>query len=293
MPHPNDMTSWEHIACARTGEPGHHHVATSALVDLGAPHGYADLPQVPARLAVRFPMFVWDPAEHPVDGGAYCPAHDAVSETIVSHGIWEPRETILILDVLSSGTGAGLFLDIGAQVGWFSLCALASGRAVLAVDAELENLGLLARSASEVLAGLPNDGWAELDTMFARLGPASPPFRTQRYRMVKIDIEGAEAYAIDALMPSLVAGLVDHVLMEVSPVFKPGAHYPDLVAGMIGLGYEAYRLPPKRRPPVEYVDAESFLAPYRFDNMPPAEMRAMVESWHQEDVWFRRQGAAW
>jgi hypothetical protein len=296
MPHPNDMTRWERIACER-GCARHH--SYRVTVDLTHPHGYHDYPQFPERLARRFSLYVWDPAEHPVDDvGIYCPAHDAVSETIVSHHVWEPRETILMLDVLTSPAAQRsptpvMFLDIGCQIGWFSIAAMSVGARVLAVDAELENLRLVAHSAAE-MRDHPRDGhdtWFE--TRMLRVGPGSDPFPVRPYRLVKVDIEGAEADAVRMLQPAIDAGFVDHMLIEVSPVFKPGDHYPDLVADLVASGFECYMLPPKRHPAWPYDDAHSYLEPYRIDSLGTDSLRAMVRGWHQEDLWFHRVGAPW
>lgn len=278
--HPSDMTAWDAIACRR-GCPAH---ATLGYdVDLSRPHKYHDYTPVPARLARSWSMVVWDTSVHPVDGGPYCPAHDTVSETIVNTGIWEPRETVLALEVLRPGD---VFLDLGCQIGWFSLLAAASGAYAIALDAEVENLLVLEQSAT--LAG-----WSDMiETRLERIDARSvwAPTR-QQYRLVKIDLEGAEAEALARLAPLIEHELVDHLLIEVSPTFKPGDHYPDLVAGLVDAGFEAYLLPGKSLPPTVYEDPEQYLD--RVDTLTEAALRQLVAGIDQEDVWFRRAGAAW
>lgn len=277
--HPADMTAWPAIACERGCSA---HAIRNITVDLARPHAYADLTPVPARLAALWPMVVWDTSIHPVDGGPYCPAHDAVSETILTTGVWEPRETVLALDVLHPGD---TFLDLGCQIGWFSMAAMSRGARVIAVDADPDNLAMANMSAQQLLSG-------RFTARLERIGPGMDPFTIQPYRLVKIDLEGAEADAIDLLWDAILDDQVDHVLMEVSPIFKPGNHYPDLLSRLVRYcGYEAYFLPPKSSPPTVYVDAESFLAPYRIDDR--ADMRQLVADCGQEDVWLRRKGAAW
>ena len=83
MTHPNNMTAWPEIHC----QHGHDkHPTKHVLVDLSKRHGYADHPQIPRHLACRFPMFIWDYGHEMLEGDGYCPAVDAVSETIDTLG---------------------------------------------------------------------------------------------------------------------------------------------------------------------------------------------------------------
>lgn len=102
MTHPNNMAAWSEIKCQRD----HEHHTRRVHIDLSQQHGYHDYPQVPKDLAVSFDMDIWDPALHPVDGGPlYCPAHDAVSETIVSH--CQPTGTMVrVLKPFPKGQGS-------------------------------------------------------------------------------------------------------------------------------------------------------------------------------------------
>lgn len=281
MTHPNDMTQWADIDCQRGHET---HDSVPVAVGLGVvEHGYHDYPQVPQRLARNFVMEVWPPEKYPVDGGPYCPAHDAVSATILSHHIWEPRETILTLSVLSSPE-PGLVYDIGAQLGWFSLLAASCGRHVIAFDAEAENLRLLASSAEA-------NGWEDsIELVHVRIGAQAPvPENDGRIRLAKLDIEGAEEAAVDGLWPAIEEGRLDFMMMEVSPCFHEG--YPELVQRVVGAGYRAYALPPKRQPPWPLDDPEHDMEAGRLDTL--TGMRDLIAGWHQEDVWFAREGVTW
>lgn len=286
-PHPNAMTYWNEIRCQR-GHDAHASVLTN--VKLGGPHGYGDYPEVPARLARSFQMYVWDPNIHPVDGGPYCPAHDAVSETIITHNIWEPRETILALDALQPDGGIPpVFVDFGAQVGWFTLLAASSGAMVLGVEADETNRDLLAASVAL-------NGWEDGVVIKPwRVGPDTPvltvgDIEARRVALAKIDIEGAERDAIRMLQPLIEGGYVERLLVEVSPVFD--SYYPDLVAELVDAGYRAYTLPGKLRPPVSFEDPAEALAPFRIDDLGTNKLKALVAGWHQEDVWFVREDLA-
>ena len=86
-------------------------------------------------------------------------------------------------------------------------------------------------------------------------------------RIAKIDIEGAESYAIDMLIPPLEAGNVDYLLVEVSPVFNDT--YPALMERLFGLGYVAFDLAAAAWHPIGDLDA-------------------WFEGLHQTDVLFTR-----
>lgn len=272
------MTTWPTIECTR----GHgRHKTRQVSVNLFQPHGYDDLAQIPMELQRRFAMYVWDPDVYPVDGGPYCPAHDAVSETIVNTGIWEPQETNLTLRVCASGTADQYVLDFGSQIGWFSLLAAAVGREVIAYDADPECIRLLGENAAL-------NGWGNrIHPRCLRFAPNGPwpVATTQPVRLAKIDVEGAEDQVVKYLMPTIERGLVDHILMEVSPVFAD--YYPALLGELMDAGYEAYRFPPKHVPAIPLENPETDLLPYRLTTTDT------VQFWHQEDVWLRREGASW
>lgn len=287
--HPNMMAAWSEIACQRSDHRvrGGVHESRFVDVDLDGEHGYHDYTAIPARFARRFQIAIWPPELYPVDGGPYCPAHDAVSETIVSHRIWEPRETTLALTVCESAEPGQIMVDMGAQLGWFSLLACSADVGVIAYEADAENLRLLRSS-------IDANGWQSIFMAYhERVGPETAPLlrksdgQPARIRFAKLDLEGAEDDAIRVLWPSISAGLVDHMMIEVSPVFAD--YYPALVAKIMDAGYRAYGLPPKARPPIQ-LDDPAILAEYE---LPRATVEATVASWHQEDVWFVRDGASW
>lgn len=273
-PHPSDMSVWPEIACQRGHET---HTSKLAEVRLGGQSGYHDYPPVPARLARSFEMLVFEWRDY--GDGPYCPACDAVSETIDLLGIWEPCETIMALTVFESAPAGSVFLDLGAQIGWFCMLAASAGVDAIAMEADPEPLRLLAASARR------NHWSSRIRTLQRRIGPDTPVLPADSIRLVKLDLEGAEFDGIRILRPALEAGLVDHVLMEVSPVFSPG--YPALVQSVVDLGYEAYTLPPKALPPHPLEDPALDLTPL------VSNLEAVVGSWHQESVWFKRVGASW
>lgn len=290
--HKNDMTHWDEITCQRNCDE---HVSRVVDIDLGQTHGYRDLPAIPTRLARQLRMHIWDPEKHPVDGGPYCPAHDAVSETIISHRTWEPSETIIALTICENAGPMQVMLDFGAQLGWFSLLAASCGVRTMAIDADAENLRLLQASAEE-------NGWDTLITpVHQRIGPGNWELDGHPVRFAKIDVEGAEQDVIRILWPMLEKGAVDHLLIECSPVFAD--YYGDLVVDLIEVGYNAWRLPEKKRPPGRLDGLNRGLRSFAIHDPVTDEIvctggslaavRNEVNNLHQENFLFSRAGASW
>lgn len=277
MPHKGDMTTWDEIGCKRGCDK---HATRPVRVDLSKPHGYKDLTAIPSRFGIQFDLEVWDTSITPVDGGPYCPARDAVSETILSHGIWEPAETAIMLCCFEQTPG-GLFIDFGSQIGWFSALAAMSVMNVMAFDADPDCRDLSYRNLYHHAPPLCSFG-AHLE----RLGPDTVPFaideNPQLPTVVKIDVEGAERYAIAKLRNLIDEGWVKYMLIEISPVFNDS--YEALINGLVDDGFVPYQMPPKRHPAVQINrldDLEGYELPHS-----PADIAAYIDGLHQADLLF-------
>jgi hypothetical protein len=268
--HPNNMVEWAEIRCQRGCEQ---HISVQTHVNLGGLTPYHDLTSIPADLAVDFDMLVWNTALAPVDGGPYCPARDAVSETIAVTGVWEPRETVMALRA---------FVDFGAQIGWFSLLAAIHGLDVWAFEADPDCADLIAASAKL------NGVFTDIDIRRGRIGPDSGALEfAWPITLVKIDLEGAENEAIRMIDPLLGANKVERLMIEVSPVFDD--YYPQMVTDlMFGYGFRAFLLPPKQHPAIQITGDPNELVTNELHGSVP-EIKAQVASWHQEDVSFVRE----
>lgn len=78
-----------------------------------------------------------------------------ISGGIMSTGQWEPDLTRTLLGKLGPASNGRVFLDIGANLGWFSLAAAAAGHRVIAIDALHTNVELLMRSIHDNSAFAP------------------------------------------------------------------------------------------------------------------------------------------
>ena len=75
-----------------------------------------------------------------------------VSGSILSHGVWEKNIVNLVLRALELYPAA-TFIDIGANIGIYTVLAAAAGRRVLAVDAVMENLAYISTSLNHSNTG--------------------------------------------------------------------------------------------------------------------------------------------
>lgn len=252
-------------------------------VHLGGPTGYKDQPEIPERFARDFQMYVWEDGEAGgelrLGGPAPEGANDAVSETIISHGVWEVPETICLLSAFRAHPYA-TFVDLGAHIGWFSLLALQEDLYVRSYDANPRSLDLIAQSHE--LAPKPiHRLWLQqdvIDVLWEGIGQTNLPL------IVKIDVEGAESHAVRGLRPYFERRQITHCLMEVSPVFA--GYYGDLLGELFDLGYVGYVMPEKRSPPPVVKEVHAWLVQYgrRLDYLHRGSMKDWVNDQHQFDV---------
>jgi FkbM family methyltransferase len=192
-----------------------------------------------------------------------------ISRAIAAEGIWEPSETDFLLSVLAPGQ---VFVDVGANIGYFSLVAAAAvrpGGAVIAFEPEQENFQLLEENCR--LNGLDNvlcckaalgdadsqgqlylneenrgdhsilPGDDSMPTVPIEIVDGSSYIRQHHARVdcIKIDTQGYECQVMAGLHALVAASLPDLVLMiEFSPLHlrKAGASGGELLEQLARLG---------------------------------------------------------
>lgn len=68
-----------------------------------------------------------------------------ISNSLITSGLWEPKSTELFLDILKDNPNLTV-LDVGANIGYYSLMAAAAGSHVVAVEPLERNLKLFAKA---------------------------------------------------------------------------------------------------------------------------------------------------
>lgn len=173
-----------------------------------------------------------------------------VSRRLREEGIWEPYESELLLQMLAPGQ---VFVDVGANIGYFSLLAahcVGDAGAVYAFEPDQRNHELLLRSArangyehiihaeraglseqaGEATLYLSEDNLGDHQIFATGQERASAPIRlleggrflaprVQRLDLVKIDTQGSEFGVVKGLMP-LLQDLAQppRIIIELTPL---------------------------------------------------------------------------
>jgi FkbM family methyltransferase len=172
-----------------------------------------------------------------------------VSRRIREEGVWEPYETSLLLGLLRPGA---VFVDVGANVGYFSILAasvVGAEGAVFAFEPDPDNFRLLQANAllngleqriTTVQAALSDEAGAgqlflstdnlgdhqvyatdeQRDSLPITLCRGSEYLagRTQRIDVLKVDTQGSEFQVIAGLMPMLLEqARKPRILIELTP----------------------------------------------------------------------------
>lgn len=173
-----------------------------------------------------------------------------VSRQLREQGVWEPYETALVMQLLKPGH---VFVDVGANIGYFSLLAasrVGNAGSVYAFEPDPTNYALLVASASHndlahiisaEQAGLAaTAGEAKLYLSEDNLGDHQIfatnhlresraitllrgsdylTSRIQRLDLLKVDTQGSEFGVIEGLMPLLLElDAVPRIIVELTPL---------------------------------------------------------------------------
>ena len=85
------------------------------------------------------------------------PHNEYISNFIRKYGLWEPYTSEILLEICRKNSDS-IFIDIGANLGWFSLLAASRGMSVIAFEPIKSNYDLFLRS-------IKNNNYQELITV--------------------------------------------------------------------------------------------------------------------------------
>jgi FkbM family methyltransferase len=246
-------------------------------------------------------------------GAMLCDLEDFTAGFIYHFGIWEPHISAFVADRLRPGDA---FCDIGANIGYYSLLAshaVGPRGVVIAVEPSppifallLENLALNgARNVRTVEAAVAaragkvalyrGPSWnTGMTTMLVERGfrvadqvaalPLEDIFRPDeiaRLRMIKIDVEGAEAPILERLL-GRIADYPPEMEIIAELAFSEGVSHravlQDLVERFAAAGYSAYEIP-NTYDARSYMKFGGVIAPFAL-KLPPATQKDVLFSRH-------------
>ncbi|MFM9859367.1 hypothetical protein RUR49_12885 [Pseudoxanthobacter sp. M-2] len=230
---------------------------------------------------------------------------DAVTETIREYGCWEPDETEIILELLPPGEAdSGYFVDVGAQLGYYSLIAASRGYKVLSFEYDIDVYATLVEN-------IRLNGFQNLITPYRRyvcdtcdgvakgvprvsIDALADAFKLSTYgiRLLKVDVEGFDPLVIRGAMECFRNRSIHAAIVEISPKFEkrtPFSQYVKMAADVAGLGYAVYDIgiAPKRRLADRH-DHLGRLAGNELTSFDEAELRAMIGAKGQTNFLFVR-----
>ena len=218
----------------------------------------------------------------PEEMGGYlfsCDLRDTISREVCFTGRYEPQETALVRSILRPGMS---FVDVGANWGYFTLLAaslVGSNGRVLSLEPDprlfsilqenvtrggLDQVTVLQLAAANEPGTLTLAGYTEDGGNFGISRIAAGANRQGRVFQVssdsldhildqqglshvdlmKMDIEGAEAFAIAGLEESMTKGKVKRLLLELHPneVAEYGSTISAVIEKLQSAGYRAWTI---------------------------------------------------
>lgn len=241
-------------------------------------------------LPVLYQIYDWreyfitiDNNETVSEHGKYCTGQDIISYCIDRQKVWEIEETAVQIDILREQT-SGIVLDIGSHIGYYSMIAAKLGYTVASFDSSQENLALLHESAEL------NQVVDKIHPFYCLLDDQVPILSrdAEEVQLAKVDIEGAEQYAVQ-MMADLIGGhKIKYLIMEVSPTFNDT--YPALVETIAGQGYDVFLINgDKNWEHHEELLANPLATVKQYSQIPAEGRKEYVAGLHQENFLFVRR----
>lgn len=266
------------------------------------------------------PYLAWRPgialeADTAFGARFHCALGDEIQGKLIFFGVWEPNLTAFLRRRLRPGD---VFVDVGANIGYFTLLAsrlVGAGGQVVSIEASPRvfatlgehlarngcanvrrvNLAVSDRPGMLRLYSGPSGNLGGTSTLGSRgaaleaevpadrLDAVLTPEERTRARLIKIDIEGAEAPVLDTLIETIgTYGPEVEIVAEVNPASAAefGRSAEDIIARFAALGFHAYLL-----------ENDYSAADYVTDQ-PPARPRRLREPLtKQADIVFSRVDA--
>jgi len=209
--------------------------------------------------------------------GIACNTRDLIQKYLIYFGVWEPHITAFVKRRLKQG---GVFIDVGANIGYYSLLTSKLCEEVVAIEAaseifykikknieynEISNIRLVHIAVSdkiqETIIYISSDANIGATTLFSerfsyKKGDLqeeivrTAPFKDiilldekKNVRLIKIDIEGSEYYVLKDLLINIDEfGENIEILVEISPddIRRCGGKIEDVMHKFYNKGFFSY-----------------------------------------------------
>tara|TARA_Y100000385_G_scaffold285332_2_gene345064 strand:- start:1925 stop:2686 length:762 start_codon:yes stop_codon:yes gene_type:complete len=166
---------------------------------------------------------------------------DIISYSINKYKIWEPYQTELTIEILNEDKD-GLFVDIGCQLGYYSIISSIMDIETISIDNSIHVLNLFRKT-------ILNNNLKKIkiynDTVnenFDLIKYVHSPIN-----LLKADIEGYEKFLFPSIEPLLLDNKIKNLILEISPLLDND--YSELCKKIYSYGYQIYDigLSPLRR----------------------------------------------
>ena len=203
----------------------------------GEHYGIKDVPWIPKRLETKIKMEIFDWKKYE-NSPNYCPGDDAFSVSIFRNGVWEGYETSVYLDILHQGDKKNIVLDIGCQLGWYTVLAGLKGYKVRAFDFCEETIEVFWKNMKH------NGITDKVEMVEVFIDEDTEPIKVEgQIEFLKCDIEGAEKDMYKATKHLFENKQVNYAMLEISPCFNDS--YPKLCKDIKSHGYKVFAIPTK------------------------------------------------
>lgn len=173
-----------------------------------------------------------------------------ISSYIRTYGWWEPITTEILTELFNACDPNTIFVDIGANIGYFSLLAASRGIQTVAFEPVTANYSLMEKSIADngyekyiqsyrvplsdkqekitinvssynmglcsTTRELHQDNFSYSETMIAEPLDSYFGASTQNNLIVKIDVELHEKKVLRGMEQTLTSGKVSHIILEIS-----------------------------------------------------------------------------
>lgn len=243
-----------------------------------------DVPAFGEEFELDFRLFVYDWKLYRNTVG-YCAGDDVLAQSVELQGVWEAFETLLFIDILKRGNGKNLVIDIGANVGWYSVIAGRMGYKVKAHEGDEEIAEVLKDNAKL------NDVEMELDGEFiSTLSKREIAPIDGEVEFMKCDIEGSEMSAFRKYADYFKEKKVKYAMFEISPVFN--GSYPVLLESVEELGYKVFKVPQKGMKYMEEYEVNPLGSVLKYELIRTNDWVGYLKDVRQEDYLFVRSDLA-